>query len=287
MIRLAVVFLFVAKSLLAANVTLLSTYSWTMPDKAFGGLSSLYLNDQGNRFLATSDRGHFLTGKINRRNGKIIGITEQNITPILTPKGQPVRGKNVDAEGLAVRKDGEIFVSFERNHRVWAYDSVTSAAQKLPKHADFKELEFNASLESLAIDAKGWLYVMPEIPEKQGNPLPVYRYKNKAWDKRLSIPELSEFRATGADFGPDGKFYLLERHRSIIAGYTTRIRRFTRATTGFKDQQVLLKTPYGTHGKVEGISVWQDDQNRIRITLILDNNFSRTKKTELIEYVVN
>ena len=270
-----------------ADATWLSSYTWHMSDPAFGGFSSIDLDDQGNTFIMTSDRGHFLSGKIKRDGDKIVDVTAQKLTPILNSKSVAVDGSSVDAEGIAVGSDGQIFVSFERKHRVWSYKNKDSAAQKIPKHPDFKALQNNSSLEALAIDANGLLYALPERSGKLDRPFPVYRYNGKAWDKRLSIPRRGAFLVTGADFGPDGKFYLLERDYIIPFGVSTRVRRFTLTPSGFKNEETLIETTFGAHDNLEGISVWQDDQNRIRITLIADDNFKPFQRTELVEYVVN
>ena len=286
MIRWIAALCFAANSVAGAEATLLSSYTWSLRDAAFGGISSLHLDDKGQAFLATSDHGYFISGRIVRENGEITNVTDQTLVPIKTTKGAPVGNLSVDAEGIAVGAKGRIFVSFERKHRVWAYMDTNSAAQKFPKHKDFKSLQNNSSLEALAINAKGWLYTLPERSGRLDKPFPVYRFNGKAWDKRLSIPRRGAFLVTGADFGPDGKFYLLERDFKIPLGVATRVRRFTLAKTGFVDEQVLVETAFGTHDNLEGISVWQDDQNRIRITLVSDDNFNFFQRTELVDYVV-
>jgi len=286
MIRWIAALCFAANSAAGAEATLLSSYAWSLPDDAFGGISSLHLDDKGQVFLATSDHGYFLSGKIIRESGKITNIEDQTLVPIKTTKGGPLTNLSVDAEGIAVGADGRIFVSFERKHRVWAYTDTISAAQKLPQHKDFKSLQNNSSLEALAIDAKGWLYALPERSGRLEKSFPVYRFNGKAWDKRLSIPRRGAFLVTGADFGPDGRFYLLERDYKVLFGFATRIRRFTLTNRGFVDEQMLVKTPFGTHDNLEGISVWQDDRNRIRITLVSDDNFNFFQRTELVDYVV-
>lgn len=287
MIRWIVVFCLTAGSAFGAEASLVSSFSWSTSDAGFGGFSSIHLDSQGQSFVATSDRGHFLSGRIVRKDGKIVEVDNQEIVPIQNPKGTAVGGFYVDAEGIAVHKDGRIFVSYEGKHRVWSYANKKASAQILPRHADFKSLQLNSSLEALAIDKKGWLYALPERSGKLDRPFPVYRYNGKAWDKRLSIPRSGAYLVTGADFGPDGMFYVLERDYVPFAGFMTRVRRFEATYNGFKNEEILLETTLGTHDNLEGMSVWQDDQNKIRITLISDDNFNWFQRTELVEYVVN
>jgi hypothetical protein len=287
MIKWSAVFLLVANSALGADATLLSSYTWAQSDENFGGFSSVTLDGDGQGFLATSDHGYFLSGNINRRNDKIISVTNQRLVPVNNSKGVQISEPSRDAEGIAIGPNGVIYVSFERKHRVWAYKNTTAKALKLPKHADFKSLQKNSSLEALAVDRKGWLYTVPERSGKLDRPFPVYRFNGKRWDKRLSIPRRGDFLVTGADIGPDGRFYLLERDYLVPFGVATRVRSFNLTKTELSDEQVVLQTGYGIHDNLEGISVWRDNQNRIRITLISDDNFSFFQRTELVEYVVN
>lgn len=281
------VFCCVANGMFAAEASLLSSYSWVNSGAAFGGFSSIHLDDQGGEFLAISDRGSFLAARIIRKDDKIIDVTEQSLTPLRDTNRQTVSGLQADSEGIAVHSDGRIFVSFEGNHRVWVYRNKRSAAAWMPRHADFKLLQDNSSLEALAIDHRGWLYTIPERSGVFDKPFPVYRYNGKAWDKRLHIPRRGEFLVVGADFGPDHKLYLLERGFQFPFGFATRVRRFTLSSSGFQNEQTLIKTAYGAHDNLEGISVWQDDRKRMRITLISDDNFYFFQRTELVEYVVN
>lgn len=287
MIQWICVFCLVAQSALGADARLLSSHSWRLNDENFGGLSSIHVDAQGQRFLATSDRGYFLTGVIKRSGDKITGVTQQKLTQIRSTNGSVLGQGLADSEGIAVDANGRIYVSFEVNHRILRYNNISSKAVWVPRHKDFAKLQGNSSLEALAIDKMGWLYTIPERSGVIDRPFPVYRYNGKAWDKRLKIPRRGRFLVVGADFGPDQKFYVLERDFKFPTGFATRVRRFTVTSSGLQNEEVLIETPLGRHGNLEGISVWQDDQNRVRITLIADDNFKFFQRTQLVEYVLD
>jgi hypothetical protein len=270
----------------AAELRFLSAYSWTMRNDAFGGFSSLYLSDDGGQLLSTSDRGTILSATIRRDGDQIVAVEDGQLRPLLDRKGKPVKGFNVDAEGLAVARDGTVYISFEGYHRVRSYDSPGGNAVWMPRHPDFKNLQNNSSLEALAIDADGTLYTIPERSGQWTRPFPVYRYQGGKWDRKLSLPRRTKLLVSGADFGPDGKLYLLEREYIWYKGFATRVRRFTLTDKGFTDEETLLETPFGRHDNLEGISVWRDDQGRIRVTMISDDNFKLLQRTELVEYVL-
>lgn len=286
MIRWLIATFWITTPIVAEEAVFLSSLTWSFKNDAFGGFSSLHLDEHGEKILATSDIGYFYTATVHRDREKIIQITDQMLIPLQTPTGGSVSKSTGDSEGIAVSSNGTIYVSFERQHRVWQFSKPGVRAKPLSKHADFKTLQNNSSLEALAVDARGWLYTIPERSGALDRPFPVYRFNGKAWDKRLTLPRRGLFLVTGADFGPDGKFYLLERHYQAPFGVRTRIRRFTSNYDRFSDEEVLLETQYGTHDNLEGISVWKDQKNRIRITLISDDNFNAIQRTELVEYVV-
>jgi hypothetical protein len=90
----------------------------TSPDKRFGGLSGVDLLEDGN-LLAVSDDGDFVWIDL-----KDDGVTPKaaRISAMRDAKGEPLRGKaEGDAEGLAIN-GGTALVSYERDHRVLAYD---------------------------------------------------------------------------------------------------------------------------------------------------------------------
>lgn len=251
--------------------------------ETFGGLSAIYVDPDGS-FLVVSDRGHYFVGVITRRDGKLATATIVADGPILDTKGNPLDGLNTDAEGIAFGPEG-VYISFEGNHRIMLHSDIRSAATFLPKHPDFRGLINNSGLEALAIDASGALYAIPERSGKLDRAFPIYRYDG-TWTKSMEIPRVGDFLVTGADFGPDGRLYVLERKFQWLGGFSTRIRRFTIVDGQIVGEEKLLETIKGTLDNMEGISVWRDESGQTRITLISDDNFNLLQHTMLVEYIV-
>ena len=139
-------------------------------------------------------------------------------------------------------------------------------------------------MEALAIDADDTIYAIPERSGKWERPFPVYRFKNGAWDDELRLPREGKFLVVGADFGPDGKLYLLERQFEWIGGFRNRIRRFSMNATGFDVGETLLETRVSGYDNLEGISVWTDSKGDTIVSLVSDDNFSVFQSSQIVEF---
>ena len=254
----------------------------SMDDPRFGGFSSLEVADDGMSFVATSDRGTLLLGDILRENGRLTGVTNLRLIDILDSKGAPLISYHVDAEGLAISETGEIFMSFEANHRVMVQTAPEATPEFVPKHPDFRILQNNSGLEALAIDQDGTLYGIPERSGALERPFPVYRFVNGAWDKDWSILRIGKFLVTGADIF-EGQLYLLERSFTGLAGFSSRIRRFE---IGVHSGDVLLETTAGDFDNMEGIAVWKRGDGAERVLMIADDNFFVLQRNQLVEFVL-
>lgn len=286
MIRLLCFLLFCAGPVAADSLTLLSDIRWSTNNRAFGGLSGLHMSDTGDHVLAITDRGQFVSANVTRKDGIISALKGTKLTPIRQINGKPVSKHTADAEGLALNSRGKIFVSFERFHRIRSHNSTTSKATNIPRPAQFKSLQNNSGLEAIAIGPDDTLYAIPERSGAWERPFPVYRFKGGRWDASLSLPRSKKFLPTDADFGPDGKLYLLERDLAGILGFKTRIRRFSLGKDGFYDEEVMLETRAGRFDNLEGISLWRDPDGNIRIALVSDDNFFLFQKTQIVEFLL-
>lgn len=266
--------------------TYLGSYRWSMEDAGFGGYSGIELDADGTGFLALSDKGHLRRAEIARdAAGRISGVRGGPAIQLRDIEGVPLKGLVSDSEGLAIAPNGDILVSFEMRHRVRRYPDPEGAAVRVPGHPDFQQMQNNSSLEALAVDARGHIFTLPERSGVRDRPFPVYRHDGTGWDIPFSLPRSEAFLAVGADFGPDGWLYLLER-AVTGPGFRSRVRRFEVSGDRVNAEEELIRTGTRVHDNLEGISVWQDDRGRIRITMISDDNFKFFQRTEIVEYAV-
>ncbi len=264
-----------------AGSTYLGSYVW--PERAHGAGGFSAIETDGRGFVALSDRARIVDGQFERNaEGLITGVDILRSEPLRNERNGLLTGKNADSEGLAIDSHGRRWVSFEGKARVRA-ETGAGGPETLPLHPDFPGLQLNSALESLAIDADDNLYTIPERSGRIDRPFPVYRWKDGQWDIACTIPRRGAFLVAGADIGPDGKLYVLERDFAGI-GFRSRVRRFDLVGG---HEEVLLETGIGVHDNLEGISVWRDDAGRLRLTMISDDNFRFFQKTEFVEYAVD
>lgn len=261
----------------------IGTWVWRGTGPAFGGWSGFEISADGTGFTALSDRGNWMSGQLIRGvGGRISGVKAGPVRPLGIAPGDLSR----DSEGLAIAPDGSAFVSFERDARVERYTRLDLPGAILPVPQEFRGMQRNASLEALAVDGAGTLYTLPERSGRVDRPFPVFRFRDGTWDRAFDIPRRDDFVAVGADIGPDGRFYLLERQFLGIGGFASRVRSYRLDANGIADERLEMQSHGSQHDNLEGIAVWRGPDGAMRLTMISDDNFFWAQRTELVEYRV-
>lgn len=269
----------------AGQARYLGSHTWKLNQPWFGGFSALRLSPDGSAMTLLSDRATVVTAQIQRRQGVISAITAQDAHGLRASTGKMLGGFAGDSEGLAIARDGTRYISFEGAARVAGYRHPQDRAKVLPRPKAFRRLPPNKSLETLAIDARGRLYTLPERALDPLGRIPVWRWNGRRWSRPFSLPQREGFLPVDADFGPDGRFYLLERDFTLL-GFRSRLRRWDITAAGPVNEAILLQTRAGTHDNLEGLSVWADETGRLRATMVSDDNFLPLQRTELVEYAL-
>jgi len=259
------------------------THVWRDDDPSFGGFSGIEISQGGDAFHALTDQAHLYWGQIARDGqGVIQGLSIDGRANLRDSKGNPLPpGRTGDSEGLAIDADGRIWVSFEGLHRLASYDHPEAPAARLPRPPRLPGMGANSGLEALAIRPDGTLVAVPERSATPETPFTVLTFDG-GWSELTQIRRDPRWLPVGADFGPDGLFYLLERDFRGF-GFTSRVRRMQLGPDGPQDEEILLESWPMQYDNLEGISVWHDGQD-IRVTLISDDNFLFVQRTEIVEF---
>ncbi|MGB0959162.1 MAG: esterase-like activity of phytase family protein [Halocynthiibacter sp.] len=280
-------FLFCALQTVAAEFLFESQTKLSFSDERFGGLSAIEMLDGGTKFVTLTDRAVLFHGQVVRKSGAVSQVTVESARGLKNGHGEILKGWKSNSEGLAFDPRGRLHVSFEGDHKILQYQALDGRATRLPDVPNYASLQNNSSLESLAIDGRGRIYTLPERSGKLDRPFPLYRFEKGQWTTFSTIPRRDKFLPVAADFGPDGKFYLLERQHFAPLRFQSRIRRFAVSEAGLTHEEVVLVTRVGQFGNLEGLSVWRDQAGKTRASTVSDDNFLFLLSSTLVEFTLS
>ena len=228
---------------------------------ALSGLSGIEVAAAGRRFVALSDRSRVIEGRLRRRAGRIAGIGDLAAWPL---PGAP------DSEGLARGPDGALHISTEGPARVLTFAGRRPAGVQPPRHGPWSRLGRHAALEALAIDPAGRLVTLPEGPRFGLGPFPIWRLEGGRWTRIGALGRRGAYLPVGADFGPDGRLYVLERAFLGPFGFQSRVRRLDPA--GGRPAETVLTTGAGRFGNMEGLALWRAGPGDLRLLTVADDD---------------
>jgi hypothetical protein len=269
----------------------------TSPSREFGGVSGLLMEPDGNRFLAVTDTGHWLRGRVLYSGSAPAGIADAEMAPMLGPDGKRLVAHGwFDTE--AITEDaGMIYVGIERVHRIVKYDFAKNGFQArgvpIPVPPQFKGMPSNKSIEALAMVPKGLplagtLIVISEAAlDIAGN--------NKAFllggpsPGAFSVQRVDNFDVTDCALLPGGDLLILERRFSWLSS-AVRIRRISGAdlrpgaTVG---GSVIFYADLGQQiDNFEGLGLHRGAAGETVLTLVSDDNFSPLQRTLLMQFTL-
>ena len=249
----------------------------------FSGISTR----NGVDLMLLSDHGFVVTGRLQRGYGQqITGFQLQQRVPLLNEESRPLTGSLRDAEGLAIDRRGRLYVSFEQHNRVLSYARLGAPAESLGEHRDFGRMRAGAGMESLAVARDGTIYAIPERPARATYGFPSYRLQNGEWTGSFRLPQDGRFLPVGADFGPDGLLYVLEREHGA-RGDRSQVRRFGIRGRAISEPRVIMRSEFGQFDNLEGLSVFRDWSGRMRLLMVSDEDTSTQRRSEIVDVVVN
>jgi hypothetical protein len=272
----------------------------------FGGLSGLRVDADGQHFLALTDQGWWLAGRIvYGDHGQPAGIADARMAPM---QGLGRVGRNhsrtawYDTESLAER-DGWLYVGIERVNRIVRFDFAhcgfrARASEVRDIASGIAHLPGNKGLEGLVAPAagrfSGTLIAFSERGlDAAGNlkafligPPPAQGRRNNA---EFTVRRRDDFDISDAAVLPSGDLLLLERRFSWFTGLAMRLRQVaigSIAPGALVDGTDLLFADGATQiDNMEGLSVHTDAAGGVVLTLISDDNFNHfLQRTVLMQF---
>jgi hypothetical protein len=272
----------------------------TSADKAFGGISGLHVEPDGVRFIAATDNGSWLRGRIVYQDGKPAGIADAEMAPMLGADGKPLAGRGwFDVESLT-ELDGMFYAGIERVEQIVRFnyrrDGLLARGEPITVPPDFKTFVHNKSLECLASPPAGsslagnLIVVTEESLDNAGNHRSFLIKPDSGRVERFSVKRSGGYDISDCTILPPGDLLLLERHYSPARGVAMRIRRVPLAAiqpNALVDGQPLIEADLAYQiDNMEGIAAHRNARGETIITLVSDDNFSVIQRNLLLQFTL-
>ena len=265
---------------------------------AFGGISAIHVEPDGQRFVAITDQGSWLRGRITYQDRRPIGITDAEMAPILGSNGRPLAARGwYDVESLTER-DGMFYIGIERVEQIVRFDyrgeGLLARGEPIAVPPDFRTFAYNKSLECLTSPPTGsphagdLITVIERSLDSAGNLRSFVLAGNDV--TRFSTKRTDDFDVSDCTILPPGDLLLLERRSSPARGVAMRIRRIPLAdikADAVIDGRSLIEADLGYQiDNMEGISVHRAESGETIITLVSDDNFSVIQRNLLLQFAL-
>jgi hypothetical protein len=266
--------------------------------EAFGGISGFTIEPDGARFLAITDNGSWLRGRIVYQDGKPAGIADAEMAPILGPDGKPLATRGwFDIESLTVH-GGMHYIGIERVEQIvrlnYARDGLLARGEPIAVPPDFKSLAYNKSLECLlgapkdSALADTLIVITEQSLDGAGNHRAFLMKGDQV--ERFTVARSDEFDVTDCTVLPPGDLLLLERRFSPARGAAMRIRRIPLDLIkpgALVDGKILIDADLAYQiDNMEGIAVHRSAEGETIITVVSDDNFSRIQRNLLLQFTL-
>jgi hypothetical protein len=262
----------------------------TSEDSDFGGISGLIVSDDGARFLAITDASQWLTGELSYRDGRLAGVTGVEIGPLLTPDGAVLSGKDGDAEGLTGSLDGDVYVSFEGDHRIWRYPFGKAGLAATPSvvatPAELQRAPGNSGLEGIALLSDGQLLALTEAFHDGDGNIRGWLLRQGSDPAPLSLRRRAPFDLTDVRQLQNGDVLTLERRFSRVGGIGFEMRRIPGASVAANavlDGEVVADVGMNfIIDNMEGLSVRKGADGETFVYVVSDDNFNAPLQQTLL-----
>ncbi|MFL5099971.1 MAG: esterase-like activity of phytase family protein [Xanthobacteraceae bacterium] len=266
--------------------------------KEFGGISAIRVRPDGAHFLALTDQGRWLRGRLTYDGMRPTGIADAEMAPILGADGRPLAARRwYDTESIA-EDDGIVYVGIERVHQIvrldYAKHGLLARGQPIPVPPGFKQLPSNGSIEALEFVPKGLplagtLIAISERGYDEAGNLKAFLIGGPS-PGTFAVKRSDDFDISDCALLLPGELLILERRYSLWRGVALRIRRIPLASIkpgALVDGPVVVLADMGYEiDNMEGLSVHRTAAGDTVLTLISDDNFSAIQRTILLQFTL-
>jgi len=264
----------------------------------FGGISAIRIAPNGTNFIALSDKGWWLRGRILYDGTRPIAIANAEMAPMLGPDGRPLAARGwYDTESIA-QDGGTLYVGIERVHQIVRFNyekdgllargypiALPSTVRSLPSNKGLEALVFVPSGQPLA----GTLIAISERGlDRQGN-IKAFLIGGPA-PGDFAVKRSDDYDISDAALLAPSDILILERKFNWSSGLAIRIRRIALADVragALVDGPALIDADLRQEiDNMEGLSIHRGAAGESILTLISDDNFSLLQRTLLLQFAL-
>ena len=269
-------------------------------DQRFGGLSGLRWRDGA--LWAVSDDGGLWRIATHESGGRLTGIASVATRHLTSEDGKPLPSKvEADAEALEMSADGRAFwVGFGRRILLRSYERAAGDGMDFTPVPAVSAVNramagwpVNGGPEAIAGTAPDdGVILAEEAKGPDGSTLGLrLRPGGRGPDiMRFGYRAPEGFKATDADFLPDGRLLVVNRRFSILEGVAAALTvvdlKDIRAGQILTGVEIARLQPPLNVDNMEGLAV-RDEAGRTTIYLVSDDNFNPLQRTLLMKFALD
>jgi hypothetical protein len=266
--------------------------------KEFGGISAIRVQPDGAQFIALTDKGWWLQGRITYDGTRPTGIVDAQMAAIVGPDGFTLASRGwYDTESIA-QDGGTLYVGIERVNRIvrfdYGKDGLRARARVVDPPPGVRSLPNNKGLESLVFVPRGLplggtlIAISERGLDRSGNILAFLIGGPRPGS--FTVQRSDDYDISDADLLPAGDLLILERKFGWTTGLFIRIRRLPGAAIrpgAVVDGPVLFEADLSAQiDNMEGLSIHRGPSGDTVLTLISDDNFSALQRTLLLQFTL-
>lgn len=283
------------------KLTWLGGIELTSAKREFGGWSGLVIDADGQAFMAVSDAGTWMSGKIAYTQAAPTGLRDVQFGAVLAKDGTELGRRYRDAEALTLTSgtvaDGSFLISFEGKARIAHITSkggqlqLPTTSLELPAdHAQAKNDGFEAVTQ-----LKGGALAGQTVAIVEGQLNVDGHHPGWIWSvgapQAFALTDIGGFSITDIAATPDGGMLVLERRYRPTEGVKMRVRRVPASEIkpgAVIHGEILLEADGQQEiDNMEGLALHRTADGQTVLTIISDDNFRRgLQRTILLQFVL-
>ncbi|WP_428686651.1 esterase-like activity of phytase family protein [Roseibium sp.] len=280
------------------RLTYLGGFEILASDRQIGGLSGLISLDGGNGFLAVTDNGHWVSGRVEQTEAGVPqGLSDVRFAPLRGADGKTLKARwGHDTEALALSGSG-LYVTAETKNAVYRYPwPIATGKERMLEELELpdaiRSLPRNTGLEALAAapgdgPLAGRVIAVAETAPSGLHDLAGFIIGPDRTET-FGIARHDRFDATDAAFLPGGDLLLMERRFNLRDLIGLRLRRFKAGNIkpgAVVEGELLLEADFGYQiDNMEALAVHKNAQGETILTLLSDNNRSLLQRTVFLRF---